>query len=276
MTAAGDGSWYMSGLLRDPAGHPILAGLRLRAARRRRTRRAKHGRAGYRRTGLVDDDRDALRAREAVEQQGADLRPGQSAEAASERRDGDRADGMAAKDAGEVVEAGGDVLDAAAIAPVALGREVDDETGRPGAGVEDETAPGPDRAARAGLPVGREIGREAALELERQPLAHHADAVDGIDERLAAGGEEVALGEVDHDAAPGGGRSGKSRRRAAHGRPGPGARVRKVAERRVTASSAVSARSMPCMNAERAAPARTSTERRGSRTTSSPGRPSRA
>ena len=91
---------------------------------------------------FVNDDRDALAGRETVDQQGPDRGPGQSAQAASERRDRDGEDGAAAEDAEEVVEAAGDVLDAAAVAPVALGREVDDETRRLGAGVEDEAAPG--------------------------------------------------------------------------------------------------------------------------------------
>ena len=95
---------------------------------------------------LVDEDGDRLAGREAVDQQGADFGPGQAAQAASERRDRDGADGAAIEDAGEVVEAVGDVLDAAAVAPVALGREVDDEARWSGGGVEDEAAPGPDLA----------------------------------------------------------------------------------------------------------------------------------
>ena len=207
-----------------------------------------------RRGRLVDDDRDALARARGGRAAGSGPGPGQSAQAASERRDRDGADGAAIEDAGEVVEAGGDVLDAAAVAPVALGREVDDEAREPGAGVEDEAAPGPDARARAGVPVGLEVGREAMLELEGEALAHDADAVDGIDEGLAAGGEEVALDETDHGAAPVGGRSKKDRSRPAHGRRAAVARVRKVAERRVAAWPAVSARSMPCMNAERARP----------------------
>ena len=91
------------------------------------------------------------------------------------------------------------------------------DTGKPfsirdwiGAGVEDEAAPGPDLAARAGVPVGVEICRETMPELEGESLAHDADAVDGIDEGLAAGVEDVALGETDHGATPGGGRSKKT------------------------------------------------------------------
>ena len=114
----------------------------------------------------MDEDRDALAWREAVDQQGPDRGPGQSAQAASERRYRDGEDGAAAEDAEEVVEAAGDVFDAAAVAPVALGREVDDETRRPGAGVEDEAASGPDLAGRAGVPVSLEISRETMPELE--------------------------------------------------------------------------------------------------------------
>ena len=49
------------------------------------------------------------------------------------------------------------------------------------------------------------------------------------------------------------------------------ASVRKVAETRVAVSRALIPRSMPCMKRWRAAPESTSTERRGSTATSSPG-----
>ena len=131
-----------------------------------------------------------------------------------------------AEDAGEVVETGGDVLDAAGVAPVALGREVDDEARRPGAGVEDETAPGPDLAARAGVAVGLVVGREAMAELEGESPAHDADAVDGVDEGLAAGREEVASGETDHGRCSWLGEDRKEQAGPAHGAAGCGLPLR--------------------------------------------------
>ena len=142
-----------------------------------------------------------------------------------------------------------------------------------GAGVEDEAAPGPNRAPAAGVPIGLVVGREAMPELEGEPPAHDADAVDGIDEGLAAGLEEVASSETDHGRCSWRGKMEEDRRGPAHGRPAPDASVRKVAETRVAASRALSARSMPCIQSRRAAPARIRTERRGSTATSSPGRP---
>ena len=62
-------------------------------------------------------------------------------------------------------------------------------------------------------------------------------------------------------------RPGRERARSA----AQGARVRKVAETRVAVSRALVPRSMPCIQRWRASPASTSTERRGSSATSSPG-----
>ena len=96
------------------------------------------------------------------------------------------------------VDTEGYVLDAAGIAPVALGREVDDEPGMLGAGVEDMHAARGKRAGAAGIGIGREVFGEVLLELEREPGSHDADAVDGIDDGLAVGVEDVARGVVQH------------------------------------------------------------------------------
>ena len=52
--------------------------------------------------------------------------------------------------------------------------------------------PGRTCAPGAGAAVGLVVGREAMPELEGETPAHDPDAVDGIDEGLAAGVEEVA------------------------------------------------------------------------------------
>ena len=69
-------------------------------------------------------------------------------------------------------------------------------TKRAGPAPASKTRQRPGRTARlrAGVAVGLVVGREAVPELEGEPPAHHADAVDGIDEGLAAGLEEVAPG----------------------------------------------------------------------------------
>ena len=50
----------------------------------------------------------------------------------------------------------------------------------------------------AGGLVGREVRAEALLEHEGDALAHDADGVHRVDERVDAGVEQVALGESDH------------------------------------------------------------------------------
>ena len=67
-----------------------------------------------------------------------------------------------------------------------------------GAGVDEIHEAGHDFAGAAGLGVGREVGGKASLELKGKALPHDAYAVDGIYEGLAAGGEDIALGEADH------------------------------------------------------------------------------
>ena len=48
--------------------------------------------------------------------------------------------------------------------------------------------------------VGLEVGREGLLELQRNALAHHADRVDGVDERIHVGVKQIAacFDEVRH------------------------------------------------------------------------------
>lgn len=56
----------------------------------------------------------------------------------------------------------------------------------------------PDFAALAGLLVGRKDARVLALELKRDPLAHDPDAVDGIDQCVDLGGEQIAFDTSNH------------------------------------------------------------------------------
>ena len=110
---------------------------------------------------------------------------------------------MPGKGCGEVREAGPDIADRAARAPVPLGGEVEDPAGRLEPGGEDEDAAGPDAALCAGVAVGEEGGGVAPLELQGEAAAHDADAVDGIDDGLGLLGEDVAGGETDrHGGAP--------------------------------------------------------------------------
>ncbi len=103
----------------------------------------------------------------------------------------------------EVVKTPLDVGEPGGRSPVALGGEVDDEA-RPG-----------DHASRphvheteleavvlCGARVTPEHLRVGALELQRDALAHDAHGVDGVDEGVHVGLEEIAVRQRDHAALP--------------------------------------------------------------------------
>ena len=130
-----------------------------------------------------------MSARQAV-MRGAHRPPVEAAQAAPDRRDGDGADTVAGEGRDEAAKPGLDVADRAAVAPVALGGEVDDSPGSVAAGVEHEHAARPQPALGAGAAVGLEGVGVAAPELEGEAGARDADAVDGIDDGLGGLGEE--------------------------------------------------------------------------------------
>ena len=92
---------------------------------------------------------------------------------------------MLTEDPGEVGETVVDVLDACFAAPVALGGEVDYEAWAAQLGcLEDEHVPGLELVVAAGSLVGAVVLGQAA-ELQGDALAHDADGVDRVDERLS-------------------------------------------------------------------------------------------
>ena len=113
------------------------------------------------------------------------LVPLETAESAPERREGDRMN-PAPLDLGyQLRQPRLDVREAAAGAPVPLGRKVDDETRDQFPGFEHEPPARLQFAAVAGILVRLVVVREPALERQRDAAAHNADAVDTVHQRLA-------------------------------------------------------------------------------------------
>ncbi len=79
-----------------------------------------------------------------------------------------------------------------------LGGEVDDPARRELPSVEHEHPPRLHLAALTGGGIGLEVLGVGPLELQRHAAAHHAHAVDRIDECLSLCSENVALGVSDH------------------------------------------------------------------------------
>jgi len=135
---------------------------------------------------------------------GAHIMPGQPAKTAAQWRDGDGAQVQVADDLGEIVKARLDVLDTAPVALVPLRRKVDDDLWRHElVRLVDEHAPGPHGPLLARSYVRLEVAGVGGLELQGESATHHADAVDGVDERVSIAGEDVASSVLDHGCAPG-------------------------------------------------------------------------
>lgn len=125
----------------------------------------------------------------------ADLLPVEPAQAAAERGDGDGADAVAADDAHEVGEAGVEVFQPGGVAPVPFGGEADDQPWGGLAGVVDVDPPWLQVPGGAGVLVVAVVGGPGAFELCGEPGAHDADGVDGVDQRVDVGGEQVPAGD---------------------------------------------------------------------------------
>ena len=156
--------------------------------------------AGLRGAGrLVEQDANARQLRESSFDHGSDPVPVEAAKAAAERGDGDAGDSEAADVRDESLEASFDVLVAGVGAPVAFGREIDDELGiEHGAQLKNVHAARLDLTGGARLPVGLEIVRIGFLELKRDALAHKPDAIDGVHQGFGFCLKNVAVSEFDH------------------------------------------------------------------------------
>lgn len=122
--------------------------------------------------------------------------PGKPAVAAAEGRHGQRGDAHLLVVVGKVVQAVLDVRKARSLPPMALGGEIED-------GDAEHVAVGiglarHDRALPAPLGVVAEHVGEMAFELERQALAHHPHAVDGVGDGLHPAFQDVACARGNH------------------------------------------------------------------------------
>ena len=52
--------------------------------------------------------------------------------------------------------------------------------------------------AITGCLIGLEVLRERLSELKRDPAAHHTNAIDGVDQGLSIGLQDVAMFELNH------------------------------------------------------------------------------
>jgi hypothetical protein len=131
--------------------------------------------------------------------QGSDVTPRQAAVAAAECGDRNRSDPVLRNHLDESVEADAYVVQPGRAAPMLLGRKVDHvPVLAQNAPVEREHVSQLHLVATAGGPVGAVVVGERTLELEGDSLAHHADGVHGVDERLHVGGQQIAVAFHDH------------------------------------------------------------------------------
>src|SRR4029077_7997153 len=138
-----------------------------------------------RRTRGVQRDVHVRQWRECGLDPGTDLCPPQATVAATERWNSYRPHLVAAENSNEVNETCIDVLHLRLPAPMALRREIDHKTRSSQLpSLEHEHASCLDLTPLAGPLVGRVVVGESFAELQGNALAHHSDAVDGVDKRL--------------------------------------------------------------------------------------------
>lgn len=112
----------------------------------------------------------------------SDAVPVQAAETAAKGRNRNGSNLIPACDVNQILQARADVLQPALLPPVALGGEVYDVFGVRGArGAEDKHLTRTNDLPVARRLVGIEIRWMSVLELQRQPAAHDANAVGGVD-----------------------------------------------------------------------------------------------
>lgn len=114
----------------------------------------------------------------------------------TERRDRDRLDPQDANLLHEVVEPITDVLELRRVPPVLLGWEVQDET-RGHQPANDVDLARHDLAGLARAQIGLEGVGKRLLELQGQPLAHHALRIHRVDERVDVGLQQVSPSRFD-------------------------------------------------------------------------------
>ncbi len=129
----------------------------------------------------------------------ANVSPGKLAVARSKRGDGHGLDLVLDQELPEILQALGDPFHARVAPPVLFGGEVDDPAGT----VQfvrlcNEHLASPDFARLASRCVQAKVVLEPLFEHQRDALAHDADGVDRVDQRLGVSLQEVALRERDH------------------------------------------------------------------------------
>src|SRR6185437_8071611 len=127
------------------------------------------------------------------------LRPAQTAVTGTQRGHGDGSDPALANYQGEVGQPLHNPLHARPLAPMHLGREIDDPAwALKREALGDKNLADMHLTPLAGCRIGAEVLRILLPEHKRDTLAHHADSVHRVDQRFGASVEEVAACERDH------------------------------------------------------------------------------
>src|SRR6266851_3093195 len=127
------------------------------------------------------------------------IAPIKSAVARAEWRQGDRTNLVFLNYTPQIFQAFDNPFELGGLPPMLFGWEIDDPVWAfEGAVFRHKHMPDFDVLALAGVVVSKEIGWECLFEHQGDALAHDADGIDGIHQRLDFGFEEVALNKA-HD-----------------------------------------------------------------------------
>ena len=148
--------------------------------------------------------------------------PVEPSETCPQRGDRDGCDPVMPQCPSEVLKAGVDVRDAAGFTPMTLCRKVDDEPRTGVTRLENKYTARLHQTFAACFRIGGVVFRERTPELQCEPLPHRSDAVDGVDEGIRVGGQEIAMCDRDAGHGPGAGAQspapGSDRPQAASGK----------------------------------------------------------